>query len=244
MESEALVLTSPYRVTSADADMHGRLKPSALLGFLVQSAIDSADLLGFGFKNLREQHLFWVLSRIHIELDCPLMWKESVEIETWPRDIEKILYRRDYLIRKGDQEMGRATSSWLAIDIESKRPGKISAENEWLFTHLNTKKAIDAAPAKLNAVLSVDENMIHPQFSDFDVNRHVTATRYVEWALNRLYADFQAGVYPKSITLNYIKETLPGENLKMRFSREGNAALCEAQNVQSGLVSFRCKMTF
>ena len=68
VEKEGLSLVTRYRITSADCDIHARLKPSALLGFMIQSAIDSADRMGFGFRDLRKQKLFWVLSRLSLEM--------------------------------------------------------------------------------------------------------------------------------------------------------------------------------
>ena len=48
MNTDNLRLKAVYPVTSADADMHSRLKLSALVNYLIQSAICSAEKSGFG----------------------------------------------------------------------------------------------------------------------------------------------------------------------------------------------------
>lgn len=244
IEKEGLTLVSKYRITSADTDINSRLKPSALLGFLIQSAIDSADRMGFGFHDLRKQKLFWVLSRLSLEMKTVPLWYDEIEIETWPRDIEKILYRRDFLIRQSGNIIGRATSHWLAIDRDTKKPGKVDLEDEWMFISLRDKQAIVEAPAKLAAMISENTGSIETCFTDFDLNGHVTSTRYLEWAMNALSADFHRENIFEKLTINHIRETLPCEHLNTFVSVENNILDFAAVHQSSGQLSFRCNCGF
>ena len=245
VEKEGLSLVTRYRITSADCDIYGRLKPSALLGFMIQSAIDSADRLGFGFRDLRKQKLFWVLSRLSLEMKAVPHWYDDIEIETWPRDIEKILYRRDYLIRQNGDIIGRATSHWLAIDRYTKKPGKIDLEDEWMFVSLRDKQAIPEAPAKILSFNFEIIGAIETSFTDFDLNGHVTSTRYLEWAMNALPADFHRQHIFEKLTVNYIKETLPGEKIITGNKLSNNTQYYfEAQHKSSENASFRSVVSF
>jgi len=245
IEKEGLALVSKYRITSADCDIHARLKPSALLGFMIQSAIDSADRMGFGFRDLRKQKLFWVLSRLTLEMDSVPQWYDEIEIETWPRDIEKILYRRDFLIRQNGTIIGRATSHWLAIDRDTKKPGKVGLEDEWMFVSLRDKQAIAEAPVKIPAVDSEKKGSLETSFTDFDLNGHVTSTRYLEWAMNALPAEFHRQHVFEKLTVNYIKETLPGEEINTKFQLTGNKTFFfEAQHKSSENGAFRSVVAF
>ena len=53
---------NPFKIDSADTDMFGRIRLGSLVNLLIQAATNSADKLGFGYKNIQEQKLFWVLS--------------------------------------------------------------------------------------------------------------------------------------------------------------------------------------
>ncbi|HBG70448.1 MAG: hypothetical protein A2W93_09335 [Bacteroidetes bacterium GWF2_43_63] len=242
---EGLTLISKYRITSADTDMYARLKPSALLGFMIQSAIDSADNIGFGFRDLRKQKLFWVLSRLTLEMDSIPQWYDEIEIETWPRDIEKILYRRDYLIRQNGKVIGRSTSHWLAIDRDSKKPGKVALEDEWMFLSLREKQAIAKAPVKIMPIDSQNSDTIETNFTDFDLNGHVTSTRYLEWAMNAIPAIFHKEHVFEKLTVNYIKETLSGEKLNTKIQLiENKIYHFEAQHKSSDNAAFRSVVVF
>lgn len=245
VEKEGLSLVTRYRITSADCDIYGRLKPSALLGFMIQSAIDSADRMGFGFRDLRKQKLFWVLSRLSLEIKTVPHWYDDIEMETWPREIEKILYRRDFLIRQNGDIIGRATSHWLAIDRDTKKPGKIDLEDEWMFVSLRDKQAIAEAPVKIQSFVSESMVTIETCFTDFDVNGHVTSTRYLEWAMNALPVDFHRQHVFEKLTVNYIKETLPGEKINTKFQlTENKTVYFEAQHKSSENAAFRSVVVF
>ena len=66
--ADKLTLHRKYKVSSADADMYKRLRPGAMINFIIQAAIDSADELGFGFADIETRQLFWVLSRMTVEI--------------------------------------------------------------------------------------------------------------------------------------------------------------------------------
>ena len=68
-------------------------------GGSIQAAIDSADLLGFGFVNLHPQKLFWVLSRFSIELERPVKWQEKITIQTWPKGMDRFFYLNHFPAR-------------------------------------------------------------------------------------------------------------------------------------------------
>ncbi|HDR89731.1 MAG TPA: hypothetical protein ENN63_08925 [Bacteroidetes bacterium] len=220
MQENKLCLHTPFTVTSADTDMYGRIRLSALLNFLIQSAIQSADNLGFGFGHLKKQQLFWVLSRMNLEMIRPLTWYETVEVETWPKDVEKILYIRDFLIRdRNGKIVARATSGWLAIDTETKRPGLYRGFEAESLTRLKNKHALEEFPQKMPPVEKGEEFHIQPAYFDMDLNRHVTSTRYIDWMMDTFPVDFHRDHYPILLKVNYLKETRPGMEMVMLRTR-------------------------
>ena len=77
--------------------------------FLIQSAVDSFGKLGFVNGGIRNQNLFCVLSRMTIGLYRPLKLYEKVEAEICPKNVKRILYFKDYLLRGAEYHIvGRA----------------------------------------------------------------------------------------------------------------------------------------
>jgi len=245
MESDKLKLYNNFKISSADTDMFSRLRVGSLVNLLIQSAINSADQLGFGFGGLRQQHLFWVLSRMHVKITRPLKWYEEVTVETWPKNVEKLLYIRDYIIRdKTGKEVAKATSAWLAIDLESKRPKKIDGLDAEIFTSLKEKQAISHMPERLSPIDSGESFEFKTTYFDIDLNKHVTSTRYIDWMMDTFSLDFHEKNYPKELVINYNKETMPDEKLKLLKVHNGSSFQFEGLNINSNTNAYRGKLIF
>ena len=209
-----LTLISTFKVTSADTDMYSRLRPGALLNFLIQSAINSADDLGLGFGSIKSLDLFWVLSRLTVEISRPLKWYEDLTVETWPKDVERIIYLRDFIVRdKEEKVVAKATSGWLAVDFNTKRPKRIDDLHAEMFERLKSKAALEDFPEKLTSPGGGDLFEIKSSYFDIDLNKHVTSTRYIDWMMDTFGLEFNFSHYPKRISINYLKETMPNETI-------------------------------
>lgn len=246
LTEKELTLFTLYSITTADTDMSARLRLGAMVNLLIQSAISSAEKLGFGFGDLSEQNLFWVLRNLTVEIYRPVRWSEELVVETWPKDIEGILYLRDFVVRDRKGEVvARSTSGWLAIDRISKRPKRFNPEQMQYFTHLKEKHALDYSPERLSEVTGCDEFFVKPTFFDIDLNRHVTSTRYIDWMVDTLPINFLLEQNPARLSINYLKETMLSDSIKLvRCTKEPNIFEFEGINEAAGTSAFRGRIEY
>ncbi len=246
MQKQNLSLINKFRVTSADTDVKGRLKISALENYLIQSAINSASKLGFGFSDLQKSNLFWVLSRIDIRINRPVFWNEEITVETWPKNLEKILYLRDFIVKDSENKIiAKSTSGWLAVDTQTKRPKKIEAIKPEIFYILKEKHAMKDTPHKILPINNGDSFEVKTLFSDLDLNGHVTSVKYSDKMFDTFETDFLIKNFPKKISINYIKETKPAENIKItRKQTVEKTFIFEGKNLNTGTIAFRGKIEF
>lgn len=243
---QELVLQYTFDVTTADCDTNGRLRPGGLVNFLVLAAINSAETLGFGYDGLREQKLFWVLSRMTVELVKPLHWRDKAVVETWPKDVTGLLYLRDFIVRDQHNEIvARATSGWLAIDLQTKRPRKVDEKFSYIFNSMREKHAMVELPEKLGGSPVGYPYEVKVTWFDLDVNKHVTSSRYIDWMFDCLPFEFLKENYPKKLSINYLKETMMGEKILVsRSSNENNDFLIEGIGRESQTPKFRGNIIF
>jgi len=241
-----LTLYLPFKVTSADTDMNARLRLGSLVNLLIQAAISSADSLGFGFGGLRQEKLFWVLSRLTVEIYKPLLWYQTGEVETWPKDVDKILYLRDFIVRNQEKQVfAKATSGWLSIDLDTKRPKIFDGIHAPMFNHLRDKRALNTSPEKLFPVKEGNVSEVQSGFFDIDLNGHVTATRYIDWMMDTFPIEFHARNYPQKVTINYLKETKPGETIQLvRHATDEKSFSFEGFNKTNKSFAFRGFIVF
>lgn len=242
---KATQLKTKYTVTSADTDMFSRLKLGALVNYLIQSAILSAEKLGFGFNDLKKEHLFWVLNRLSVEIYRPVIWNEQIEVETWPKDIERIFYIRDFVVRDAQNNIiAKASSAWLAIDLITKRPCNFNQNKMELFTALKELNALEYSPEKLGQIIKQSESNIKPTYFDIDLNKHVTSTRYIDWMMDFFSIDFHKQNYPSFLSINYMKETMLEETITLSNQADGNIHCFEGFNSTQDKIAFRSKVEF
>jgi len=241
LSEKELTLFLPYHITSADTDMNSRLRLGSLVNLLIQSAISSADSLGFGLRMLRHQKLFWVLSRLTVEIYKPLTWYQSGEVETWPKNLDKILYLRDFLVRDNDHQIvTKATSGWLAVDLETKRPKTFDGIHALIFNQLRDKHALNTLPEKLLPVKEGEVFEVKTGFFDIDLNGHVTATRYIDWMMDTFSIEFHQINYSKKLSINFLHETMPGETIILtRTTGDEKSFAFEGFNKTSNTFVFR-----
>lgn len=234
-----------FEITTADTNMQSYLMVGSLANLLIQSAISSADQLGFGFSSLKQHNLLWVLSRLNIEIINPLKWYDTAEVETWPKNVDRIFYYRDFIIRNQKNEIvAKATSAWLAIDADSRRPKILNQEQTQVFTKLKNKFAIETAPEKLCPIKGNEVAKQKASYFDIDLNQHVTATRYIDWMMDALPITFLKENYPKQLTINYLKETLYNEEVAIIKQDLPNEYVFEGNNLNTNNCAFRGKIVF
>jgi len=241
-----LILFTPFKVTSADTDMNSRIRIGSLANLLIQSAVSSADKLEAGYGGLRQQKLFWVLSRMTIEITKPLTWYQCGEIETWPKDVIKILYLRDFIVRDNEHELiAKATSGWLAVDIDTKSPRTVQGGQSSFFDKLKDKHAMSSSPEKLFPVREGEVTEITTTYFDIDVNGHVTSSRYLDWMMDTFPVDFHQNHYPVKVSINYLNETRLGETVQLsKNTIDGKMYVFEGLNKDRNIFSFRGKIEF
>ena len=204
-------------VRSYDADKDGRLKPGALFNYFQEAAWRHAELLGFGYGAMRDHGLFWVISRIHLRWDHPLRWGDDVVVETWPKGISKLFALRDFVVRTADGvDAVRATSAWLTLDLESKRPRR-PQEVMRQEVMLENEHAIAEMPGKLALPENLEVTDTRTaRYSDLDVNRHVNNARYVDWLFDALPPADQVRMAFSELTVQFTGESRYGERLEVR----------------------------
>lgn len=241
-----LFYTLSHRIYSSECDMEQRLRPGALVDLLIQAAIGSADSLGFGVQEMQKENSLWVLSQLSLEIVRPMKWKERIQVKSWPKDQQGAFYLRDFELHDTEgQVVVRAVSSWLALDENNKRPRRLQGPAVENLSRLKDKHALPYAPHKLSFSPKEHDKSIEPAYSDYDLNRHVTASRYIDWLFDSLPLPFLAANYPKMLSINYLREILPKNKLKLYWQQHGeNEYHFEGKLTDNGKTAYRAQLGF
>ena len=197
-----------YLVRSYEVEQGGELRAVVLLRMLQETAWNHANRLGKGFSERAEGQLFWVLSRLRVQLASYPRWGETLTIRTFPVGTERLLAIREFVIERGGDVLGRAWSGWLVVDGGGGRPVRPQS----LIADIKTTPSqFEGATGKLAApgddALTIGQGVaLH---HDIDQYRHVNNASYLEWAMDAYARDesFPDPALPGEIALDFLRET-------------------------------------
>jgi acyl-ACP thioesterase len=211
-----------FAVRSYEVDAFNELAVPALWGYLQEAAGISADRLGFGVRRCLDAGFTWVLARQRLELSRAARLGEAVEIETWPNGTERLAAHREFLVRCGGQEIGRATSTWFLLDTRTRRPVDPGAALQDAFPR-ERGAAVVALPAGKVPALEAPamERPFAVRFADIDLNWHVNNVSYVQWLLEAVPKETWHGRRPAMVDAQYVAECDWGGRVLTRASATG-----------------------
>jgi len=204
-----------FAVRAVDLDVSGRLQPVIAVDYLLEAAADHAAALGVGVIDLFGKGLTWVLSRLHVRFGRYPRWGETVTLRTWPSAQLPLYALREFEISDAAGPAILATSSWIVIDLKTKRPVKLT--DHFPLYPLRPDRAIaDDFPPLPSPTRANLEREYPVFFSDLDINRHVTSTVYIQRTLETVPEDVLFNARPSSIEVNYRSEAFYGDGIVVR----------------------------
>jgi acyl-ACP thioesterase len=214
-----------YKLRTFDVDLTNHVKISSIFNFMQESAANSAASLGFGYDQLIDDQLFWVLSRAKIEIISLPSLGDEIRIETWPRGLDKIFALRDFLIYDSNNNLvAMATTSWLMIDGKTKRPLRTDIMSNRL-PQIEATNAIAEACGKI-------ETQPNPEFisevkvgyTDIDINQHLNNVRYIEYILNCFPTDTYRNNSINRLQVNFLSESRYNDQIRLYKAKTGEEA--------------------
>lgn len=206
-----------FTVRTYESDSAGRLSPVSLLNYFQEAASAHAEELGAGIVYLFRQGLTWVITRYHLKLFGAPRWKTEVELTTWPSGHQGLFALREFELRDGKGGLAAAaTSSWMLIDLETKRP---VPPDQRLGPYLRDPRRAVASP--FDPLPIIDQADLERSFvvrmADLDWNNHVNHVIYVSWALETNPAGFLEAHRPAEIEVDYRREAFFGDTVTSRM---------------------------
>ena len=180
------MLTKPFDIRYDELDTRAHISPVTLLRCFQEAAALDAASFAFGWEQLQQHNLSWVLTHIQLEMLAQQIAKQPITIKTWHAFSDKILSRREFeIFTANGQPLARGSSWWALIDLTKRRltksPAELLALNPaqpcYVMQEENFKHPVPAeAPETGRVIIPVRQE-------DLDLNGHVNNTHYAAWAL-------------------------------------------------------------
>lgn len=237
---------SEFTVRSTETDQNGQATLPALVGYMQEAAWDNTATMGISMYELLEQGLTWVLQRMRVEMFRYPRHREKITVETWASGRERVFLHRDFRVYGADRELlGQATSVWLVMDVVKRQmvsvPDFITAVEV-----VPGEEPLPFAKGKLPQLEEIRyEEQMPVRWHDIDLNRHVTNTRYLQWALETLSTEILTTQQLREIDIIFKAESTLGDTVLATAgpAEEADMFLHKLTSIESGkeLVQARTK---
>lgn len=213
-----------FKIRVYETDYKQRLKIDAIANYMQECAEEHAKLGDLGYDGMMDKNIFWVLSKVQIQiLEMPII-NDEITIKTWSKGLAKLYAIRDFEICNGEGKIViRASTNWLVIDSKTYRPVR---PNEIMlkFPHLEQESLpINIKRLNLDSELDTLLDQRKVRYSDIDVNNHVNNARYLTWITDAYYNKERNGEI-KNIEIDFLSESKIGDNIRI-FSDSTNSEI-------------------
>lgn len=219
------VRTENFKIRGYEIGPDHRIPLQNFCGYMEEAAALHAAELGFSVEKLARRGLAWALARLWIDFqELPYLGGEVlneeesslVRVKTWPVAVERLQYRRDFLISWRDQVLARAVTEWVVINLESRRAERIP---EFISA---------LQPENPDRVMEIERLKLPPQDqaphlasfvvrrADIDRNDHVNNARFTEWLIESAPKEISSAKRIKSLKIMYRAEGKYGDTVLAR----------------------------
>ena len=203
-----------HHTRTFETGITGNITASALINILQHAAGKHADELGWSVRLLHESGHTWVLQRFYLSIYHLPKDDDIFTVTTRPSGADRLLAYRDYKIT---DELGNtlatATSSWVVMDLKSRRPVAISDDVKELGNAFGPR-ILEAPNIRLRPFEPTREaTVFRVRKHDLDLNRHVNNVRYIEWALESLPDDYFENKPLKTLDITFKAECFLGDEI-------------------------------
>ena len=212
------------KIRPTEVDRYGRLKPSAMLLYIQQTAGLHSDSYNLTYDALADRGIFWAVIRHKIEVTRLPLENETITVETWPMPTTRAAYPRSTVAYdEQGNVLFRSICLWILMDLNDRSmlvPGKsgVNVEGFLRGDELTTPKSLAPKPFKEKTSRQV-------VFSDLDRNGHMNNARYLDWTQDLLPSDHHQDHPVKELTVCYINEALEGQKLDLNWEMDEDGTL-------------------
>ena len=215
------VYSKDYTIDTFTSNSHKRLGLLGLVGILQDIATFHAADAGFGHEDMLDRGVFWVLIRKSIKMK---RWPDlfsTITVKTWSRLPDSFYAYRDFEIYSEGELIGSATTTWVTLEIEKRRPIEIPLKDLPITPRIESCLDYTAQKVDFSDDLRL-VNEFNTRNSDLDLNGHVNNTKYTQWILDSIDYSLHTSEQVSEYHINFLSEIKLGDKVNV-FRDDSNS---------------------
>lgn len=222
---------------TSDMDFKGRIKPGAVMEYFQDIASNNAEASGYGYNDLLEKNLAWIILRMSIKIIKSPSIGETLMLATFPEKPGAAnIDRGYYAYNEAGGLMLCGSSKWCVIDLDTH---KIQRLAQLFETHdpalFIPYPPFDDGNPKLNELPAggVTEGpfsyTVH--VTDLDRNIHMNNARYGDVVLNVCGMEMLEKRSISRLDINFMSQLFAGDTFEVYKTQIDDVTYIEAGKV-------------
>ncbi len=212
------------KVFSYQLDKYKKINIVAIAELLQEVAGTHANFSGFGYNNVIDRNLVWILTAMRYEIDILPVWDQEITVKTWIVDVNRFLSRRHFqIMNKKGEVMISASTIWVLYNFVKRRPQTITDMNFNVIAHPESLSVDKEIKIEKTAVSESINHYYTVQYSDLDMVGHMNNTRYSRNIIDTYSLDFHNNHQLKSFEIQFRNEAVYNDRLEI--FRQDNSPL-------------------
>lgn len=226
-------------------DRNQTLTMPMLVNLLLEVSGQQSGRLGLGEETMTEMGYAWIILQYEFEIQRMPKFLESIEIETFASEYNKLFCYRNFIVRdEQGEEMITVFTTFALLSLEERKISRLPAEILTPYeAEFNKRLKRTARPASLDEEQAIVRSY-RTRYFDIDANQHVNNSQYLNWTLDTLGSDFLTTHEIKSGTIKFAKEVYEGQTIESYASiQENSEKILSAHRIQDNDV-VNCTASF
>ena len=178
------------RIRYSETDYNGKLKLSSLVDYFQDCSTFHSKEENLGIEKELENKRAWVITYWQIEIERYADLYEEITIGTFPTKFKGFLGHRNFFMKdKDDCMIAKASSIWVYMDTEKKRPIRIPDEELEKYKGESLFEMEDRGRKVQRGLSPMAKEPFIVRREHIDRNEHVNNCRYIEMASEYIKKD-------------------------------------------------------
>ena len=218
-----MIYCNNYRISLEDMGINNEASNKSLLSIMQDIACLHSASVGYGFLDIDDKKRAWMLLDWKVKIIKRPKYNDEIKAETWSRKLERLYAYRDFQLKdKEGNIIAIGTSRWIFVDIERRRPVRITSDIADLYESETDKSVFSEEIEDINYKDYIFKKDYCIQRRDIDINQHMNNLSYLDLAYEILPDDIYKSRLFDNIRIVYKKEILYGEKIECYYQEQNN----------------------
>lgn len=202
-----------FHIPYYDTDKEGKITPYNILKYFMETSSSETDDFASKEENIEDLNYGWMLYKWKVKINKYPKIKEKIHIKTWISNVDRFyVYREFAMLNEKDEILSIASTIFIFVDMERKRPIRIPDQFIKGSNIINESNFVEFEDFKRK--IEVHNYMdFRVRRSDIDYNNHVNNTKYLLWIMEAVPDNIYEDYILSQFEIVYKKEIKYGDTI-------------------------------